>query len=84
MLAAPVDGLFPAILSFITIENNVIHNLTVNQSVVIRYVEVIRTFTPIFPAFYLYFHTFSCVIDYNILVHGRSLDNDTLFHLVLI
>ena len=90
MLAAPVDGLFPAILCFITIDNDVIHNLTVNQSVIIRYVEVIRTFAPIIPLFYPYFRTFSyifgynscVVIDYNILVHGRSLDNDTLFHLV--
>ena len=61
MLAAPVDSLFPAILCFIMIENNVTNNLTMNQIVVIRYIEVIQTFAPIFPAFYLYFRTFSVI-----------------------
>ena len=86
VLATPVDGLFPAILCFITMENVVIHNLTMNQSAIIGHVIVIRTFAPIFPAFYPYFSAFSvitlCVRDYNILVHSRSLDYDTLFHLV--
>ena len=61
VLAAPVDGLFPAILCFITMDNDVIHNLTVNQSVIIRYVKVIQTFAPIFPAFYPYFSAFSVI-----------------------
>ena len=39
MLAAPVDGLFPAILCFITMDNDVIYDLTVNQSAIIRYVK---------------------------------------------
>ena len=39
-------------------ENNVVHNLTVNQSVIIRYSKVIQTFAPIFPAVYLYFSAF--------------------------
>ena len=61
VLAAPVDGLFPAILCFITMENDVIHNLTMNQSAIIRYVKVIRTFAPIFLAFYPYFNAFSVI-----------------------
>ena len=61
MLAVPVDGLFPAILCFITIDNDIIYNLTVNQSAIIRYVKVIRTFAPIFPAFYPYFSAFSAI-----------------------
>ena len=43
VLAAQVDGIFSAILCFVTIENNIIYNLTVNQNVIIRYVEVMRT-----------------------------------------
>ena len=58
MLAAPVNDLFPGILCFITLEKDIVYNLTVNQSVIIRYVEVTRTFTPIFPSFYLHFSTF--------------------------
>ena len=58
MLGAPVDGLFSEILYFITLENDVSYNLAVNQSVIMRYVKVIPTFTPIFPAFYSYFSTF--------------------------
>ena len=58
MLGAPVDGLFPEILYVITLENDVSYNLAVNQSVIMRYVEVIPIFTPIFPAFYSYFSTF--------------------------
>ena len=54
VLAAPVNGLFPGILCFITLEKDIVYILTVNQSVIIRYVEVIRTFTPIFSLFYLY------------------------------
>ena len=61
MLAGPVDGPFPTILYFITMENDVVHNLTVNQSVIIRYVKVIRTFAPIFPTFYSYFSAFSVI-----------------------
>ena len=61
VLAGPVDGLFPAMLYFITMENDIFHNLTVNQSVIIRYVKVIRTFAPIFPAFYSYFSAFSVI-----------------------
>ena len=38
---------------------DVIYNLTVNQNVLTRYVEVIRTFTPIFSALYMHFGTFS-------------------------
>ena len=48
MLGAPVDGLSPEILYVITLENNVSYNLAVNQSVIMRYVEVIPIFTPIF------------------------------------
>ena len=51
VLAAPVDGPFPAILYFITIENNVIHNLTMKQSVIVNCIEVIQTFAPIVPPF---------------------------------
>ena len=61
MLAGPVDGLFAAMLYFITMDNAIIYNLTVNQSVIIRYVKVIRTFAPIFPAFYSYFSAFSVI-----------------------
>ena len=49
---------FPQMLCFITLENNIVYNLTMNQSVIIRYIKVIRTFTPIFPAFYSYCSTF--------------------------
>ena len=58
MLAAPVNGLFPGILCFITLEKDIVYNLTTNQSVIIRYVEVIRTVRPIFPSFYSHFSTF--------------------------
>ena len=58
MLAAPVNGLLTGILCFITLENDIVYNLTVNQSVIIRYIGVIRIFTPIFRSFYLYFSTF--------------------------
>ena len=46
---------------YATMENDVIHNLTVNQSAIIRYVKVIQTFAPIFPAFYPYFSAFSVI-----------------------
>ena len=45
------------ILCFITLENDIVYNLTVKQSIIIRYVKFIRAFTPIFPAFYSYFST---------------------------
>ena len=43
VLARPVDGLFPKIFCFITIENEVLYNLTVNQNIISRYVKVIQT-----------------------------------------
>ena len=43
VLGAPVDDLSPVILRFITIEDNIVHNLTVNQAVIGRYVKVMRT-----------------------------------------
>ena len=58
MLGAHVDGLFPEILYFITLENDVSYNLAANQSVIMRYVKAIPTFTPISPALYSYFRTF--------------------------
>ena len=52
---------FPAILCFITMDNDIIDNLTMNQSAIIRYVKVIRAFAPIFLAFYPYFSAFSVI-----------------------
>ena len=40
-----VDGLLPVIFCFRMIENDVIYNLTVNQSDIRRYVEVIEHYT---------------------------------------
>ena len=48
----------PPIFCFITIENEVIYNLTVNQSVIRRYVEVIRTLSLFSLRFCVYFSTF--------------------------
>ena len=58
MLAAPVDG-FLGILCFITIENDIIYNLTVNQNIITRYVKVMQTFTAIFHTFYAHLSTLS-------------------------
>ena len=71
------------IFRFITIENDVIHNLTVNQSAKGRYVEIIMpVFSSLLHAFWYIFTHNSCICGYNILVHSRSLDNNMLFHLV--
>ena len=59
VLGRSADGLFPVILCLITIEKNLIYNLTANQNVIIRHVKVIRTFTPNFSALYAHFGTFS-------------------------
>ena len=59
VLGGSVNGLFAVVLWIITIEKDVIYNLTVNQNVITRYVKVIQTFTPIFSAFYVHFGTFS-------------------------
>ena len=48
----------PLDILFITIENEVIYNLTVNQSVIRRYVEVIRTLSLFSLSFCAYFSTF--------------------------
>ena len=56
VLAAPIYGLFPEILGFIKLENDIVYNLTMNQSVIIKYSEVIRHY--IIPTFYSYFSTF--------------------------
>ena len=58
VLGGSVDGLLPSIFCFITIENEVIYNLTVNQSVIRRYVEVIRTLSLFSLRFCAYFSTF--------------------------
>ena len=54
MLGACVDGLFPLLLCFIMIENDIVYNLTVRENVISRYVKV-------FPLFYAYFSTFSVI-----------------------
>ena len=59
VIGGSVDGLFAVVLWIITIATDVIYNLTVNQNVITRYVEVIRTFTPIFSALHAHFGTFS-------------------------
>ena len=51
VLGGLVDGLLSVILCFITMENDVIYNLTVSGSVIIRYVKDIRKL----PLFFLRF-----------------------------
>ena len=58
VLAGSVDGPLPLIFCFKTIDNEVIYNLTVNQSVIRRYVEVIRTLRLFSPCFCAHFGTF--------------------------
>ena len=58
VLGGSVDGSLPLIFCFITIENNVIYNLTVNQSIIRKYVEVIRTLSLFSLRFCAHFSTF--------------------------
>ena len=58
VLGGSVDGPLPLIFCFITIDNAFIYNLTVNQSVIRRYVEVIRTLSLISLHFCVHFGTF--------------------------
>ena len=48
------------------------------------YANITPIFSALLCAFWYIFRHNSCVCGYNILVHGRSLDNNILFHLVLI
>ena len=50
------------IFCFMTIENNVIYNLTVNQSIIRRYVEVIQTLRLFSLCFCAHFSTFLDII----------------------
>ena len=43
VLAASVDGIFSLILHLMTIENDVVCNLTVREDVISRHVKVMRT-----------------------------------------
>ena len=56
-----MDGLFPVILRFVTIEDNIVYNLTVNQDDIIRYVKVMRTLRLLFLCFFAHFGTFSVI-----------------------
>ena len=58
MLGRSVDNPLPLIFCFILIENEVIYNLTVNQSVIRRYVEVIQTLSLFSLHFCAHFGTF--------------------------
>ena len=51
MLGGSVEGLLSVILCFITMENDVIYNLTVSGSVISRYVKDIRKLPPFFLRF---------------------------------
>ena len=42
LLGAFVNGLFLVFLYFITVDHNVVYNLTVRQNVISRYVEVMQ------------------------------------------
>ena len=58
VLGGSVHIPLPLIFCLITIENDIIYNLTVNQSLVRRYIEVIRTL-PLFSLhFFAHFGTF--------------------------
>ena len=50
---------FPMILLFITIENNIVYNQTMNQNVITRYVKVIRTLRLFFLRFCAFQYIFS-------------------------
>ena len=58
VLGRSVDGLLPVIFCCITIENEVIYNLTVKQSIISRYVGVIRTLRLFSLSFCAHFGTF--------------------------
>ena len=58
VLGGSVDGLLPVIFCLITIENDIIYNLTVNQSNMSRYVEVIPTLSLFSLRFCAHFSTF--------------------------
>ena len=58
VLGGSVDGLLPMIFCFIKMENDVIYNLTMNQSTISRYVGVIRTLHLFSLHFGVHFGTF--------------------------
>ena len=60
VLGGSVDGLLPVIFCFIMIEfqNDVIYNLTMNQSVISKHVEVIRPLRLFSLCFCVHFGTF--------------------------
>ena len=87
VLGAPVDDLFPVILRFIMIENKQHCPQSDGEprcynQVCQSYANIKLIFPPFFCAFWYIFGYNSCVVVYNILVHGRYLDNDTIFHLI--